>query len=58
MDMEPTGEWMTYRQVGAAIGCSVEAGRRRALRGRWARQAGNDGKVRVRPPDDSSTMCP
>ena len=38
------------------IAAMVE-GRRRALRGRWPRLAGNDGKMRVRPPDDLSAPC-
>jgi hypothetical protein len=56
MDGE-TGEWQTYRQVAVRLGVSVEAARRRALRGKWARLAGNDGKARVRPPDDLSPPC-
>lgn len=48
------GEWQTYRQVAARIGCSVEAARRRALRGKWPRTKGNDGAARVRPPADLS----
>jgi hypothetical protein len=34
------------------LNVSVEAARRRALRARWAKQAGNDGRSRVLLPDD------
>ena len=44
------GEWLTYRQVAAKLGVCVEAARRRALRGKWARLAGNDGLTRVMMP--------
>ena len=47
-----SGEWLTYREDGVRLGVSVEAARRRALRARWARQSGNDGKARVHLPDD------
>ncbi len=51
------GEWLTYRQVAVRLGVSVEAARRRALRGKWSRMPGNDGMTRVRPPDDLSDRC-
>jgi hypothetical protein len=47
-----SGEWLTYRELAGRLGVSVEAARRRALRARWARQSGNDGKARVLLPDD------
>jgi len=46
------GEWLTYRDLAVRLGVSVEAARRRALRGKWRRQPGNDGMTRVMPPDD------
>jgi len=46
------GEWLTYRDLADRLGVSVEAARRRALRGKWRRQPGNDGMTRVMPPDD------
>jgi hypothetical protein len=46
------GQWLTYRQIAVRLGISVEAARRRALRGKWARMAGNDGMTRVMLPDD------
>jgi hypothetical protein len=47
-----SGEWLTYRELGIRLGVSVEAARRRALRARWTRQSGNDGKARVHLPED------
>ena len=47
-----SGDWLTYRELADRLGVSVEAARRRALRARWARQSGNDGKARVHLPDD------
>jgi len=47
-----SGEWLTYRELGVRLGVSVEAARRRALRARWTRQSGNDGRSRVLLPDD------
>jgi hypothetical protein len=46
------GTWLTYRELAGRLGVSVEAARRRALRARWARQSGNDGKARVHLPED------
>jgi hypothetical protein len=36
------------------LGISGDAVRRRAARGRWARQPGNDGRMRIQVPDDVS----
>ena len=47
-----SGEWLTYRELAGRLGVSVEAARRRALRARWVRQSGNDGKARVHLPED------
>jgi hypothetical protein len=47
-----SGDWLTYRELAVRLGVSVEAARRRALRARWVKQAGNDGKSRVLLPDD------
>jgi hypothetical protein len=42
---------MTYAEAGERMGVSSEAVRRRALRGHWARQPGNDGRTRVCVPE-------
>jgi len=36
----PNGQWVTYRDLAVRLGVSVEAARRRALRGKWARMPG------------------
>jgi hypothetical protein len=46
------GQWMTYTEAAARLGVTPEAVRRRAFRSSWARQPGNDGRTRVRVPDD------
>jgi hypothetical protein len=46
-----TGEWRTYRQVASALHVSVEAARRRALRGNWRRTLSNAGKTLVIIPE-------
>jgi hypothetical protein len=45
-------EWLTYRELGEKLGVSLEAARRRALRGKWQKAPSNDGRTRVRVPDD------
>ena len=53
------GERLTYRELGVPLGVSAEAARRRALRVRWRRQSGNDGRTRVLLPDDCEIKrCP
>jgi hypothetical protein len=44
---------MTYTEAAARLGVTPEAVRRRAFRSQWARQPGNDGRTRVRVPDDA-----
>ena len=46
------GEWLTYEEAAVRLGVSPEAARRRTIRGKWARMPGNDGRTRVRVPDD------
>jgi hypothetical protein len=48
------GQWLTYRDLAVRLGVSVEAARRRALRGKWPRQPSNSGVTLVMPPDDLS----
>jgi hypothetical protein len=42
---------MSYAELARALGVSVDGARRRVQRGRWARQAGNDGRARVLVPE-------
>jgi hypothetical protein len=44
-------DWLTYEQAAERLGVSPEAIRQKAIRGRWQRTKGNDGKARVRLPD-------
>jgi hypothetical protein len=45
-------DWLTYSEAAKHLHTSAEAVRQRAIRGRWQRTKGNDGKARVRIPDD------
>ena len=40
-------EQLTYTQLGERLGISTEAARQKAIRGRWRRIPGNDGKTLV-----------
>ena len=51
------GQWLTYRELAVRLGVSVEAARRRALRGKWGRMPSNKGVTLVMPPDDLSDRC-
>ena len=51
-------EWLTYRALAGRLGVSVEAARRRALRGKWTRVAGNDGAALVMPPPEAFAAAP
>ena len=53
------GSWLTYQDLGVRLGVTPEAAKRRATRAKWARMPGNDGRARVRVPDElraSSTL--
>jgi len=39
--------WLTYRELAQALDISADAARQKAIRGRWPRQRGNDGKARI-----------
>ena len=43
------GDWLTYEQAAERLNVSPEAVRQKAIRGRWQRVVGNDGRARVRP---------
>jgi hypothetical protein len=49
---EPSGRpsgptWLTYVELGQLLGTTADAARQKAVRGRWRKQRGNDGKARV-----------
>jgi hypothetical protein len=48
-DME--SEWLTYQQAAERLGCSPEAVRQKAIRGRWQKTIGNDKRPLIRFPD-------
>ena len=39
--------WLKYSDLAEALGITPEAARQKAIRGRWRRQRGNDGKARA-----------
>src|SRR4051794_14986583 len=44
----PSGPvWLTYVELGDRLGITPDAARQKAIRGRWRKQKGNDGKARV-----------
>src|SRR5271169_1634804 len=60
--------WLSYADIAKALGTSPEAARQKAIRGRWRRQRGNDGRALVlvdleaeqarTRPDDARTKRP
>jgi septal ring factor EnvC (AmiA/AmiB activator) len=49
-------EWLTYHEAGKRLGSTGEAVRYRALRGKWPRRRGNDGRARVQIPEDAQDV--
>jgi hypothetical protein len=49
------GEWLNYEQAAELLGVSPEAARQKAIRGRWPRARGDDGKARLRLPEGRRT---
>ena len=39
--------WVSYAELGEHLGISPEAARQKAIRARWQRQRGDDGKARI-----------
>jgi hypothetical protein len=48
--------WLTYREAAERLGSTAEAIRYRALRGKWPRRRGNDGRARVQVPDEPNPV--
>jgi len=48
-------EWVTYEEAARRLHVTVRAARARAFRGRWAKMQGNDGRARVRLPDEPAS---
>jgi hypothetical protein len=45
------GDWLSYREAAERLNTTAEAIRYRALRGKWPRRRGNDGKARIQLPE-------
>jgi len=50
--------WLTYREAAERLGSTAEAVRYRAIRGKWPRMRGNDGRARVQVPDERPSATP
>jgi hypothetical protein len=44
-------DWLSYREAAERLGATPEVVRHRAIRGRWPRMRGNDGRARIQIPD-------
>jgi hypothetical protein len=44
-------DWLSYREAAERLGVTPENVRHRAIRGRWPRMRGNDGRARIQIPD-------
>jgi hypothetical protein len=47
--------WLTYDDAASRLGILPDSVRRRAAARKWPRRLGNDGRARVRIPDDAIT---
>jgi hypothetical protein len=52
MDDKPEN-WLTYDEAAERLGIKPDSVRRRAAARKWPRRRGNDGRARVRIPDDA-----
>ena len=50
------GDWLSYREAAERLGSTAEAVRYRALRGKWPRRRGNDGKARIQLPEQPNPV--
>ena len=50
--VEGSTRWLTYDDTGAALGITTESAKRLAMRHRWPRRPGNDGKALVAVPEE------
>ena len=49
---DESGAWLTYAEAGDRLGVSSDAVRTKAVRKRWRKQIGNDGRARIWLPED------
>lgn len=47
--------WLTYDEMAQELGIARESARQLAIRKRWPRQKGNDGRARIGVPEDEFT---
>lgn len=45
-------DWLTYAEAAALLGIKPDSVKRRAMRKRWPKMLGNDGKARIQVPTD------
>ena len=50
------GAWLTYKEAAERLGSTPEAIRYRAIRGKWPRTRGNDGRARVQIPEEPNPV--
>ena len=50
------GAWLTYREAAERLSSTPEAIRYRAIRGKWPRTRGNDGRARVQIPEEPNPV--
>ena len=49
---ESASRWLTYDDMGSALGITPESAKRLAMRRKWPRRQGNDGRALVAVPED------
>jgi hypothetical protein len=54
--VQQKGDWLTYREAAEQLNSTAEAVRYRAIRGRWPRMRGNDGRARIQLPDQPNSV--
>lgn len=47
--------WLTYDEIASELGIARESARQLAIRKRWPRQKGNDGRARIGVPEEEFT---
>ena len=57
-DMGDGTRWLTYEDMGTALGITTESAKRLAMRHKWPRQPGNDGRARVAVPEERLQEAP
>ena len=53
--VEGASRWLTYDDMAAALGITAESAKRLAMRRKWPRRPGNDGRALVAVPEDRIT---